>query len=156
MYQQIYIPVHDRPPYFANLPTPPHSYTEPVYGTPDTDPSKPFSWSMSGSDSQTEEYGEPVDQRQRYEENAQAGPSRKRIRGDYDERDHHNGHGEGQREPSNGHQVSNHGTPDIMPSIFGISPRNEFTKMVGEFIMANARGKQNIEVQSFRCILELN
>ena len=34
----------------------------------------------------------------------------------------------------------------IMPSIFGISPRNEFTKTIGEFIMANSRGRENVEV----------
>jgi len=34
----------------------------------------------------------------------------------------------------------------IAPSIFGISPRNEFTKVVGEFIMTNCRGLDNVEV----------
>lgn len=34
-----------------------------------------------------------------------------------------------------------------MPSIFGIAPRNEFTKTIGEFIMANCRGRENIEIE---------
>lgn len=35
----------------------------------------------------------------------------------------------------------------IAPSIFGIAPRNEFTKTVGEFIMANCRGVQDVEIE---------
>ncbi|TXT15909.1 hypothetical protein VHUM_00412 [Vanrija humicola] len=35
----------------------------------------------------------------------------------------------------------------VPPSIFGIAPRNEFTKVVGEFIMANCRGREDVEVE---------
>lgn len=36
----------------------------------------------------------------------------------------------------------------IAPSMFGMSARNEFTKTIGEFIMANAFGKEHVEVGS--------
>jgi len=35
----------------------------------------------------------------------------------------------------------------IQPSIFGIAPRNEFTKTIGEFIMSNCRGVENVEIE---------
>jgi hypothetical protein len=35
----------------------------------------------------------------------------------------------------------------IQPSIFGIAPRNEFTKVVGEFIMHNSRELENVEIE---------
>jgi hypothetical protein len=85
-------------------------------------------------------------------EEAEAGPSRKRPR----EEDHNgNGHGEGRGHPppSNPSRQggSHHGGGirqdiPIIPSIFGIAPRNPFTRTVGEFIMNHTRGRENVEV----------
>lgn len=35
----------------------------------------------------------------------------------------------------------------IVPTIFGLAPRNEFTKTVGNFIMANATGQEHVEIE---------
>jgi hypothetical protein len=35
----------------------------------------------------------------------------------------------------------------IAPSIFGIAPRNPFTRTVGEWIMNQCRGRDNVEVK---------
>lgn len=35
----------------------------------------------------------------------------------------------------------------ISPSIFGIAPRNEVTRVVGDFIMRFGRGKANLEIE---------
>jgi polynucleotide 5'-triphosphatase len=85
-------------------------------------------------------------------EEAEAGPSRKRPR----EEDHsENGHGQGRGHPPPSNPPlpggPHHGggiRPDmpIIPSIFGIAPRNPFTRTVGEFIMNHARGRDNVEV----------
>ena len=54
--------------------------------------------------------------------------------------------GAGYEPPGGVVQGEGHDVP-IAPSIFGIAPRNEFTKTIGEFIMANARGRENVEVE---------
>ncbi|RSH90096.1 mRNA-capping enzyme subunit beta [Saitozyma podzolica] len=86
-------------------------------------------------------------------EEAEAGPSRKRPR----EEDHsENGHGQGRGHPPPSNPPlpggPHHGggiRPDmpIIPSIFGIAPRNPFTRTVGEFIMNHARGRENVEIE---------
>lgn len=35
----------------------------------------------------------------------------------------------------------------ISPSIFGIAPRNEVTRLVGEFILQFGRGRDNLEIE---------
>lgn len=135
-----YIPLHDRPPYYASVPASasPYESTLPRYASPDSDPSIPLCPSMSDSEHLQ---GEAVQD-----------ASRKRRRQD-DDHPSQNGH--------NGHQehhnaVASSSRPGfaprkrveipIIPSIFGISPRNEFTRTVGEFILFNARDHQNVEV----------
>jgi polynucleotide 5'-triphosphatase len=155
-----YQPLHDRPDYFASLkPSHPRS---PHYASPDLDPDEPYPWTRQGlamcSEQDEYEKGEGVEQlddaREEYqdeengngddleelEQEPQAGPSRKRPRTE-DER------------PANGspnHAALSRRVVDtpIIPSVFGISPRNEFTKTVGEFIMAHCRGQDNVEVGS--------
>ncbi|KAL1408481.1 mRNA-capping enzyme subunit beta [Vanrija albida] len=74
----------------------------------------------------------------------EAGPSRKRRRGgDGDGED--GGAPNGEPEPRASYTPR--GPAAIAPSIFGIAPRNEFTKVVGEFIMAHCRGRENVEVE---------
>lgn len=88
-------------------------------------------------------------------EQVEAGPSRKRSRHDHED-GYGNGHGNGS---GNGHSYHSDSSRQerqhyeqgyehmpIIPSIFGIPPRNEFTKTIGEFIMNNARGRENVEV----------
>lgn len=38
-------------------------------------------------------------------------------------------------------------TSGISPSIFGIAPRNEVTRVVGDFIMRFGKGKPNLEIE---------
>ncbi|EIW68593.1 hypothetical protein TREMEDRAFT_31680 [Tremella mesenterica DSM 1558] len=61
-----------------------------------------------------------------------------------DHMEHGNGNGNGNGRIQ-GDERQNHGL--IIPSIFGISPRNEFTKMIGEFILSNSKGRENVEVE---------
>ena len=160
-----YIPLHDRPPYFyglsgSNLTT---SLPSPRYASPDLDPDEPYPWTRRGQQMslEQEEYADGeaselpvsmqssgnIDNEEWYGQDQgngyagseqQAGPSRKRPRTEHEDRS------------SNTHQRSYQ--PErardipIIPSIFGISPRNEFTKTVGEFIMAHCRGQENVEV----------
>jgi len=95
---------------------------------------------------------------------AEAGPSRKRARedGDYhasgtggNPPSHNNAQGRQPHDKEVRNQQSANRMPHhqdqwqsvpIMPSIFGITPRNEFTKTIGDFIMQMSRGRDNIEV----------
>lgn len=75
----------------------------------------------------------------------EAGPSRKRRRdenGGGAPAEHHH-----QQAQQQAQAYSPRPPAAIPPSIFGIAPRNEFTKVVGEFIMANCRGRENVEVE---------
>lgn len=105
----------------------------------------------------------PTDEAVQGYEQSEAGPSRKRSRHDHEDgygngNDSGNGHGSGNSYHSDrGRQESHHyeqGYEDmpIIPSIFGIPPRNEFTKTIGEFIMNNARGRENVEVRPARLV----
>ena len=81
------------------------------------------------------------------EPEADAGPSRKRPRSET------NGNGNGHAQSSyvprqRPRPPQNLMETPIMPSIFGIAPRNEFTKKIGEFIMECSRDKQNVEVST--------
>ena len=69
------------------------------------------------------------------EELRQAGPSRKRPRTE-----------DGARSNPSRRPPGHSANMPIIPSIFGISPRNEFTKTVGEFVMAHCRGQEHVEV----------
>ena len=69
-----------------------------------------------------------------------AGPSRKRPRMDGTE-----AVGAQQRQPST--RARNQAAQPIIPSLFGIAPRNDLTKKVGEFIMRHARGLDQVEVR---------
>jgi hypothetical protein len=62
-----------------------------------------------------------------YEENG--GPSRKRQRNEEEE-----------RRPREDTQVY------IVPSLFGIDARNDFTRTIGDFILNTSRGHENVEV----------
>lgn len=152
-----YIPLHDRPPYFASLPdpTPSHLPPSPRYAPPDLDPDEPYPWTRQGAAMSGEQEGYDQDEEvdrvdydraeamavreqeipngQIYQE-GQAGPSRKRPRTE-----------DGAR--SNGARQHTHQPrrSEIIPSIFGISPRDEFTKTVGEFVMAHCRGQDHVE-----------
>lgn len=149
-----YVPIHDR------VSSPPPSVR---YASPDLDPTAPLGTSDRQQDN---EYGHGEQdntyaqgEEQQYDAH-DAGPSRKRRRDDYDG-DSGNGNGQGrQSQPqarSNPHSSSSSRalppveqvTMDtaIAPSIFGIAPRNEFTKTIGEFIMGKCRGVENIEIE---------
>nr|XP_018265938.1 uncharacterized protein I303_02315 [Kwoniella dejecticola CBS 10117]OBR88096.1 hypothetical protein I303_02315 [Kwoniella dejecticola CBS 10117] len=67
---------------------------------------------------------------------AEAGPSRKRARPE-ESREYHAQH----------FQHGNNGPMQLTGSIFNIAPRNPFTAVVGEFIMANAAGLENVEIE---------
>jgi hypothetical protein len=88
-------------------------------------------------------------------EQVEAGPSRKRSRHHEDEYGNGNGSGNGhgsgnsyhtEQGRQRHHYEQGYENMPIIPSIFGIPPRNEFTKTIGEFIMNNARGRENVEV----------
>jgi hypothetical protein len=64
--------------------------------------------------------------------------------------DSSNGHGrKRQRTEDHGDHEHEHAAvmaPGYIPQFFGIAPRNEFTKAVGEFILSLAKGRENVEV----------
>jgi polynucleotide 5'-triphosphatase len=160
MPKQLYLPLHDKPPYYANLPTPPsHKYREePRYDPPDVDLGVPLAGNTGQMSSDEERYEEgdgveTYDHQTPYqdgEQDAKPGPSRKRSRYDDNEEEVNSGRNEQRNGRHNGNdRYTQHHQPrtrEIMPSVFGIAPRNEFTKIIGEFIMAYARGRENVEV----------
>lgn len=81
-----------------------------------------------------------------YEE-TQAGPSRKRPRAEEEAPKQNQNASFQPRRPRHEPQLQ-----VIMPSMFGVAPRNDFTRTVGEFIMANCMGRDHIEV----CRVSLN
>ncbi|WWD00125.1 hypothetical protein V866_007033 [Kwoniella sp. B9012] len=142
-----YIPHHDRPPHFTSLPTPPYSRDPPTprYASPDLDPSIPFpSQNIMSSESEADyseshqvshSNGGSSSYTPRVRED-DSGPSRKRARPEEYQED-------------NAPQYAQTG-PSYMQltgSIFNISPRNPFTSVVGDFIMASAAGLDNIEIE---------
>ncbi|OCF34019.1 hypothetical protein I316_04365 [Kwoniella heveanensis BCC8398] len=88
---------------------------------------------------------------------AAAGPSRKRAR--HEENEHHQqdeyGNNNQQyyrppyQEEEHQQQYGGHSRhqPHLTGSIFNISPRNPFTAVVGDFIMAHASGLDNVEIE---------
>ncbi|WRT65195.1 uncharacterized protein IL334_002138 [Kwoniella shivajii] len=165
-----YIPLHDQPPHYSSLPTPsyPRDPSTPRYGSPDFDPSIPFP--SAGSNSIMSSEPEGVQQsssssrnggssnyvpRARDEEGG-SGSSRKRSRADEDN-DYHPEQSQIQASSQNQHQHQHHQhhhhhyvesrNIPLTGSIFNISPRNPFTTVVGDFILANAAGLDNVEIE---------
>ncbi|CAK9784864.1 mRNA triphosphatase CET1 [Cutaneotrichosporon oleaginosum] len=94
----------------------------PAYAPPDLDPTRPMS-----------EGGSPRPAKRRREHDG-PGP----------------GSGAGARAsaPRNGaHPGAVTMDTPIVPSIFGVTARNEFTEHVGNFIMANCRGRRDVEIE---------
>ena len=124
-----YVPSHERPPYFGAPPSSgrPDSPT-PRYVSPDRDaPGLTMSEGYSNGD---------------------AGPSKKRPRSTND--DHHTSYQPRARHvepPPSSPAFQDLGSQAIIPSIFGVGPRNEFTRTIGEFILSNARGREHVEVE---------
>ena len=135
-----YTPLHDRPPYYASLSPPRRSQnpSSPRYASPDLDPDEPYPWISRMSEGYDQNDVNPNEGYEVYEEQGvvEAGPSRKRHRMD-ESNGFHGLNDEGRQRQARFH---------IIPSMFGISPRNEFTKTIGEFIMNNARGQVHVEV----------
>jgi hypothetical protein len=166
-YMSHFVPLHDRPPHYADPSQSSVSVYIPKYAAPDLDPALPLPPSGM-SESESDEGYEDHPGQEGYQEQLvqEAGPSRKRPRVGNDE-EHtghsHNGHGGGH---DNGHghghgqSHSSRSRPSgpparrrqdvgIVPSFFGLSARNEFTKSIGEFILNAAHGKENVEVSSW-------
>lgn len=171
-----YIPIHDRPPHYANLPSPPSNSGQlrPLrYSSPDIDPDTPLPRMSSTHESDPPEQintthsGNHAPRQRIGSQGAeQEGQSRKRARispsnlggnGSYVPRQraekshhpHHNDHSG--HAPSDQHgngQVyrPRHGPAPMTGSIFNLSPRNPFTSVVGDFIMNAAMGHSNVEV----------
>nr|XP_031858658.1 uncharacterized protein CI109_005893 [Kwoniella shandongensis]KAA5525730.1 hypothetical protein CI109_005893 [Kwoniella shandongensis] len=81
-----------------------------------------------------------------HEDQGEAGPSRKRARQDeeesYSQDNGHEGGGGGSSYHSGGAQAL-----PLTGSIFNILPRNPFTAVVGDFIMASASGLNDVEIE---------
>ncbi|ORX33526.1 CYTH-like domain-containing protein [Kockovaella imperatae] len=139
-----YTPLHERPPHYTSLPTPPGNVNRsPRYASPVSSPSIPWPDYQNMSSSQDEEEydagpSHEEEHHSSYDEVDQAGPSRKRQRGESNGHPHHPSHRPSQRNLSD---------MPIIPSIFGIAPRNEFTKKVGEWIMECTRGREHVEIE---------
>lgn len=128
-----YIPLHDR---LGPGPLP----LGPTYAPPDLDPSRP---AMSDSDSPR-----PA-KRRRDDEGSSAtrASTSSRTNGSQSNPSRASGSGSGGRyQPAPPPPQIGYDTP-IAPSIFGIAPRNEFTKTIGEFIMAHCRGVPDVEIE---------
>ncbi|KAL7423359.1 mRNA-capping enzyme subunit beta [Cryptotrichosporon argae] len=128
-----YVPFHERhPPTTAQPPIP-----DPTYGPP-------FDASMDAGFA-----GEPSRKRRRDEDEAGDGGD---VPG-YDSVGH--GQGDGQQsvfvqdEAGHGQRERHaHGQREaIVPSIFGIAPRNDFTRKVGEWVMMHCRGVEHVELE---------
>ncbi|WVQ97486.1 hypothetical protein IAU59_004600 [Kwoniella sp. CBS 9459] len=82
-----------------------------------------------------------------------AGPSRKRARPEEEYQRAEYGHQEYQHEEQrynshgHGHGHGHQPQPHLTGSIFNISPRNPFTAVVGDFILAHASGLDNVEIE---------
>ncbi|XAO25318.1 mRNA-capping enzyme subunit beta [Cryptococcus bacillisporus CA1280] len=172
-----YIPIHDRPPHYANLPSPPSTSGQPRslrYSSPDIDPDTPLPRMSSAHESDPVEQvnasqpGNSVSRQGTGRQGAgqEEGHSRKRARtspshsggnGSYVPRErteeshhsHHNGHSDA---PSGQHDSGQiyrprHGPVPLTGSIFNLSPRNPFTSVVGDFIMNAAMGHSNVEIE---------
>ena len=152
LYMSNFVPLHDRPPYYADIP--PGGYTAqlPRYAPPDLDPTVPLPMSDSESDEGYEDYPG----QEGFDPQSEAGPSRKRPR--HDDEEEHGVHAHHQSQTHNGHDHEQARAPartrrpdvGIVPSFFGLSARSEFTKSIGEFIMNAAHGKDNVEVSRQR------
>ncbi|WVR04285.1 hypothetical protein IAU60_001285 [Kwoniella sp. DSM 27419] len=177
-----YVPIHDRPPHYSDLPTPPRSGQgngTPRYGSPDIDPTVPYRQGREGRDVMSSRYSAERDAyaqehqhdetndrigavngvesyvpRRRaepaVEDESEAGPSRKRARedhqghqGDHDRRDDPGYH----HDQAGGRRSYVPQQVQLTGSIFNISPRNPFTAVVGDFILANASGLDNVEIE---------
>ena len=100
---------------------------------------------LQGDGSFDNEEGYDLGEGNGYEAEQQAGPSRKRPRTEHE--------GWSSNTHQRSYQPGRAREIPIIPSIFGISPRNEFTKTVGEFIMAHCRGQENVEVSLSQLVI---
>ena len=161
-----YVPLHERPPHYSNLPTPPGFLNRsPRYGSPDLPQPTQQSGNMSDAEEDYEYDGEANDEEpyetqeddanegvdyaqqlqgdeevpaETYED--EAGPSRKRPRSEI------NGHAHEHQSTNGGERHHYQQEVGVPPSIFGVSPRNEFTTTIGEWILTMAEGRNNLEV----------
>ena len=167
-----YTPLHNRPAYSISkiVLDDKDQQLIPRYASPDLDPDEPYLWTRQGAamSEEQEDYnyagGEEeqpeinqngrrngvVDQYQTgaikpFDAENHAGPSRKRTRNNQEHEHVHSNGNSRKRQTYPSRRVEDVTIP-IIPSIFGISPRNEFTKTIGEFIMSNCSGRDNIEV----------
>ncbi|KAK8846599.1 hypothetical protein IAR55_005685 [Kwoniella newhampshirensis] len=156
-----YIPHHDRSPPHRQFP--PGQSPTPRYASPDSDPTIPHNWTREGLFRMSSDSGDGYEDqrpgsslslrsgavngngngsyvpRQRGVVEEEAGPSKKRPR--QEEEGHYNQQYE---------QAPTHQTRQVMPltgSIFNILPRNPFTSVVGDFIMASASGLSDVEIE---------
>ncbi|WWC87344.1 uncharacterized protein L201_002233 [Kwoniella dendrophila CBS 6074] len=169
-----YIPYHDRPPYYSNLPTPryPRNPPTPRYASPDFYPISNNMSSESEAEYNDENYVASASSssirnnggqgsyvpRQR-DNGDDSGPSRKRPRNEEESEynDYQDDHDYSQQHQHQ-HQQQDHGayhndqyndssSMRLTGSIFNISPRNPFTSVVGDFILANTAGLENVEIE---------
>ncbi|KAI9635602.1 CYTH-like domain-containing protein [Dioszegia hungarica] len=156
-----YTPIHDRPPYFGNIPArPTHGYLSPTqrYASPDIDPSVPLPHAMS-ADGTSPRYdrsgetashgsnGEPSHaqasvarpaayQPQRRDREDPTSSARKRPREETDEP---------AAAPPRTHRPL---VPEpIRGSFFGMTARNPVTRTIGEFLLEMCRGRNDVEVE---------
>lgn len=172
-----YIPIHDRPPHYANLPSPPSNSGQlrPLrYSSPDIDPDTPLPRMSSTHESDPPEQintthsgNHAPRQRVGSQGAEQEGQSRKRARispshlggnGSYVPRqrtekshhphhDDHSGHATSDQHGNGQVYRPRHGPAPLTGSIFNLSPRNPFTSVVGDFIMNAAMGHSNVEIE---------
>ena len=145
LYMPGYIPLHDRPPYYSN-PPPTHQHLTTRYGAPDLDiTAPPPPPKMSDSEESQDGYGGQEEYAGGHQAVAESsnGHGRKRQRME--------DHGD------KGHEHAAVVAPGYIPQFFGIAPRNEFTKAIGEFILSLAKGRENVEVscESWRACAQL-
>ncbi|WVW78923.1 hypothetical protein I302_100886 [Kwoniella bestiolae CBS 10118] len=146
-----YVPYHDRPPFYTSLPTPPYPRDPPTprYASPDLDPTIPINMSSESEQDNYEDHrvasrnGGSSSYAPRVRED-DSGPSKKRARPEEYQEDYAQ-----QYAPPQPEYVR------LTGSIFNISPRNPFTSVVGDFIMASATGLENVEIEIKLGILTL-
>lgn len=168
-----YTAIHDTPPYYGNLPaqTIPRYPSTPRYGSPDIDPSVNIYTKMSDGSDGSDQYNGHQYQQQTYQahsngvsssqaassapafqprssrtqgesrHSAEAGQtnsaegSRKRPRPEDEDRSH-------------AHQAPMpSGSRFIHGSFFGMTARNPVTREIGDFLLNNCKGRNDVEVE---------
>lgn len=148
-----YIPIHDRPPYFGDLPTPVQlNYpSTPRYASPDIDPLRPLGNMAEGSGSSeydgsdhenghTERHGQhtQVDESLHHGESSTSSSRKRPIEGSSDPSS-----SVIPRAPNRPRRTERY----IYPSFFNMSARNPVTRVIGEFLMAHCRDRHEVEVE---------